>query len=50
MLEPMRRRRAEALARPAYVDEILFQGSARARVHAAETMARVRDEMKLSYR
>jgi tryptophanyl-tRNA synthetase len=49
MLEPMRQRRAEVLARPGYLDEILFEGSARAREHAAETMARVRDAMKLSY-
>ena len=27
-------RRAEVLARPGYLDEILFEGSARARVHA----------------
>jgi tryptophanyl-tRNA synthetase len=50
MLEPMRQRRAEVLARPGYIDEILFDGSQRARIQAAETMARVRDAMKLSYR
>jgi tryptophanyl-tRNA synthetase len=49
MLEPMRQRRAEVLARPGYIDEILFEGSRRARVQAGETMARVREAMKVSY-
>ena len=31
------------------VREILFEGSKRARVHAAETMARVREAMKIAY-
>ena len=50
MLEPMRERRAEVLARPGHVDEILFEGSRRARAEAAETMARVREAMKIAYR
>jgi tryptophanyl-tRNA synthetase len=50
MLEPMRQRRAEVLGRPGYVDEVLFEGSRRARVHAAETMERVREAMKIAYR
>ena len=49
LLEPMRQRRAEVLARQGYIDEILFEGSKRARVHAAETMARVREAMKIAY-
>jgi tryptophanyl-tRNA synthetase len=50
MLEPMRERRAEVLGRPGYVDEVLFEGSRRARAHAAETMERVREAMKIAYR
>ena len=50
MLEPMRARRAELDARPNYVKDVLFDGSRKARVEAAETMARVRDAMKLQYR
>jgi tryptophanyl-tRNA synthetase len=49
-LEPIRERRAAALARPGYLREVLFEGSARARVVAAGTMTRVRDAMKISYR
>ena len=49
-LEPIRERRAAALARPGYVRDVLFEGSTRARVVAAGTMARVRDAMKISYR
>ena len=50
LLEPMRQRRAAVLARPGYLDEVLFEGSRRARVHAGETMARVREAMKIAYR
>jgi tryptophanyl-tRNA synthetase len=49
-LEPIRARRDAVLARPDRLKEILFEGSARARLVAAETMARVRDAMKISYR
>ena len=49
VLEPMRQRRAEVLARPGYVREVLFEGSRRARAIAQETMARVREAMKITY-
>ena len=48
-LEPIRERRAAALAKPGYLQDVLFEGSKRARTVAAETMARVRDAMKISY-
>jgi tryptophanyl-tRNA synthetase len=50
MLDPMRERRAAVLARPAYLRDVLFEGSRKARREAAETMDRVRDAMKLRYR
>ena len=50
LLEPMRARRAELDATPDYVKDVLFEGSRKARVEAAETMARVREAMKLRYR
>ena len=49
-LEPIRERRAALLSNPNTIRDILHDGSARARVIAVETMARVRDAMKLSYR
>jgi tryptophanyl-tRNA synthetase len=49
-LDPIRERRAALLARPGAVRDILFEGSRRARAVASETMARVRDAMKISYR
>jgi tryptophanyl-tRNA synthetase len=49
-LEPLRERRAAALAKPDALKEVLFEGSKRARRVAADTMARVRDAMKISYR
>jgi tryptophanyl-tRNA synthetase len=49
VLEPMRERRAEVLAKPGRVRDILFEGSARARVVARETMERVRDAVRVSY-
>jgi tryptophanyl-tRNA synthetase len=49
-LEPIRERRAAALADHRRLKEILFEGSKRARAVAATTMARVRDAMKISYR
>jgi len=48
-LAPIRERRAALLARPDQLKEILFEGSKRARVIAGQTMARVRDAMKISY-
>ncbi|HVC20301.1 MAG TPA: tryptophan--tRNA ligase [Vicinamibacterales bacterium] len=49
-LEPMRARRADVLATPDRIRALLFDGSARARDVARETMARVRDAMKIAYR
>ncbi|MSO49669.1 MAG: tryptophan--tRNA ligase [Acidobacteria bacterium] len=46
-LEPIRERRAQVLARPGYVREVLVEGSRKARVVAQETMARVRAAVKL---
>jgi len=48
-LDPMRARRAEILARPGRLREILEEGSRTARAIAAETMTRVRDAVKLTY-
>jgi tryptophanyl-tRNA synthetase len=48
-MDPLRERRAAVLARPGYVRELLFEGSARARAVAMETMARVRDAVHLKY-
>jgi tryptophanyl-tRNA synthetase len=49
-LDPIRERRAALLARPDTVRDILFEGSKRARAVAVDTMARVRDAMKITYR
>jgi tryptophanyl-tRNA synthetase len=49
MLEPIRERREAALSRPGYLREVLFEGSARARVIARETMEQVRDAVRLRY-
>jgi len=49
-LDPIRERRAAVLAQPQQLKEILFEGSKRARRVAVETMERVRDAMKISYR
>jgi len=49
-LEPIRERRAVLLSNPNTIRDILHDGSARARAIAVETMARVRDAMKLTYR
>jgi tryptophanyl-tRNA synthetase len=48
-LEPLRARRAEFAAQPGRVREILFDGSAKARRIAMDTMARVRDAVRLTY-
>jgi tryptophanyl-tRNA synthetase len=48
-LAPIRERRAEALARPGALREVLVEGSRRARRVAEETMERVRDAMRLRY-
>jgi tryptophanyl-tRNA synthetase len=49
-LDPIRERRAAVLARPDRLKEMLFDGSARARVIAQETMGRVREALKIVYR
>ena len=49
-LDPIRERRAAVLAKPDRLREVLFEGSKNARVVAGETMMRVRDAMKISYR
>jgi tryptophanyl-tRNA synthetase len=48
-LEPMRARRADVMANPGRLRDILFEGSTRARTVAIETMTRVRDAVKLKY-
>jgi tryptophanyl-tRNA synthetase len=49
MLEPIRERRAAALARPGYLKDVLEAGSARARTVARDTMDRVRAAVNLRY-
>jgi tryptophanyl-tRNA synthetase len=49
LLDPIRERRAQALARPGYLTDVLLAGSQRARGIAAETMARVRAAVRLQY-
>jgi tryptophanyl-tRNA synthetase len=48
-LDPMRARRADVLARPAAVRDVLHEGSKKARAIAAETMERVRAAVRLKY-
>src|SRR5437867_4072926 len=48
-LDPIRQRRAQILAKPGAVKEMLHEGSKKARRVAAETMERVRRAVKLSY-
>jgi tryptophanyl-tRNA synthetase len=48
-LDPIRARRADILARPARLKELLVEGSRRARSAAAETMGRVREAIQISY-
>ncbi|MDP6582755.1 MAG: tryptophan--tRNA ligase [Vicinamibacterales bacterium] len=49
MLDPIRERRAEVLAQPTRVREILMDGSSRARTIARETMTQVREAVGLNY-
>lgn len=49
MLDPLRERRAAVAAKPEQVREILIEGSRKARATAQDTMARVRDAVKLRY-
>ena len=48
-LEPMRERRREILCRPGRIREILYDGSAKARRLAQETMVEVREAVRLIY-
>ena len=48
-LEPMREKRATLLARPDDLRDIMIDGSRKARLVAQETMARVRDAVRLTY-
>ena len=49
-LDPIRARRSAILGKPDRLKEIVIEGSRRARAVAAETMERVRDAVKISYR
>jgi len=49
MLDPIRERRAAALARPGHLRDILDEGSRRARAMAEETMEKVRTAVRLKY-
>ena len=49
-LDPIRERRADVMARPGRLKEMLFEGSRRARAAAEETIGRVREAVKISYR
>ena len=49
MLDPIRERRQQALARPGYIRDVLMEGSKQAREVAQQTMERVRDAVKLKY-
>jgi tryptophanyl-tRNA synthetase len=49
LLDPIRERRRAALARPGDLRDLLVDGSAKARAVARDTMARVRDAVKLRY-
>jgi len=49
LLDPLRERRAELMAKPARLREILQDGSSKARRIAAETMARVRAAVRVAY-
>jgi len=49
LLDPIRERRQQALSRPGYIKDVLMDGSKKAQVVAQQTMARVRDAVKLTY-
>jgi tryptophanyl-tRNA synthetase len=48
-MAPIRERRADVLAKPERLREILHEGSRKARAVAQETMERVRSAVKLKY-
>lgn len=47
ILKPLREKRTEIMSRPGYVKEVLLDGEARARKAAAETMALVREAVRI---
>ena len=49
VLNPIRERRAEVLEKPDFIDEVLMDGSDRARAIAVETMKEVRDAIRIAY-
>jgi tryptophanyl-tRNA synthetase len=49
LLDPIRQRRAKAIARSDYIHDILIDGSRKAHTIAGETMERVRAAIKLKY-
>jgi tryptophanyl-tRNA synthetase len=49
-LDPIRERRADVMSRPGRLKEMLFEASRRARAAAEETIGRVREAVKISYR
>jgi tryptophanyl-tRNA synthetase len=49
MLDPIRARRARALARPGYIRELVVEGSRKAQLVAQETMEQVRAAVRLKY-
>ena len=49
VLDPLRERRAQALARPGYIKGVLMDGSKKAQAVASQTMDRVREAVKLKY-
>jgi len=49
LLDPIRDRREQALARPGYIRDVLMEGSKKAQGVANQTMERVRDAVKLKY-
>ena len=48
-LDPIRERRAQALAKPGYIRDVLMEGSRKAQGVARQTMERVRGAVKLNY-
>ncbi len=48
-LDPIRERRRRFAAQPQYVEEIIVDGSRRARIEAEETLDRARRAMKMAY-
>jgi tryptophanyl-tRNA synthetase len=49
ILDPIRERREQALAKPGYIRDVLMAGSQRAQGVARQTMERVREAVKLKY-